>query len=302
MSRGNGLLQTSSGSHPGAFGVGEWGLLTGTALIWGSSYLWIELALRNLHPGVIGWGRITLGLGVLVLLPGDRPVIAPQDRGRMLLVGTGWFGLPMVTFPIAQGLGVASSVVGMLNGAMPLLTTLFASILLWRVPRPRHLVGLLVGFAGLVAIVAPEYAAGDSAALGVTLFLATMSVNALLVSVLVPLQQRYGSLGVLRHALRIAFLVTLPFGLFGLTRSTFALGSTLAMLPLGLLSTAVAFLLWSTLVGRVGASRGSLVSYLVPIVAMVLGVMILGERIEGVQLVGIVTVLAGAWLLSGGER
>ena len=301
MSGPRSLFATSEGSRPEAFGAAEWALLLGTATIWGSSYLWIELGLRGLHPGVVSVSRVLLGLGAIALIPRSRVPIDRGDRGRLWVLGLGWFGLPMITFPIAQDLGVATSVVGMLNGAMPLLTTFFASLLLRRVPRPRQLVGVAVGFAGLLAISAPELAGADATALGVALILGTMLVGSLLVSVLVPMQQRYGALPVLRRTLTIALVPTVPFAVYGLPRSTPDAVSVLAMLPLGLLSTGLAFVLWTTLVGRTGASRGSVVSYLVPVVAIILGVVVLGEQVATVALVGTGAVLLGAWAVSGQE-
>lgn len=297
-----GLFSTSEGSRPDAFGPVEWALLLGTATIWGSSYLWIELGLRGLHPGVISATRVLLGLLAISAVPRSRRPIDPSDRGRLWVLGVGWFGLPMLTFPIAQDLGVASSVVGMLNGAMPLLTTFFASVLLRRTPRPRQIFGVVIGFAGLLAISAPELAGADATALGVAIILGTMAVGSLLVSVLVPMQQRYGALPVLRRTLSIALVITVPFAAFGLPRSSVEPVSLLAMLPLGLLSTGLAFVLWTTLVGRTGASRGSVVSYLVPVVAIVLGVVVLAETVEPVALVGMGLVLLGAWAVSGREQ
>lgn len=296
------LFATSEGSRPEAFGPSEWLLLVGTATIWGSSYFWIELGLRGLHPGAVAMIRVALGLLAISLVPRARVPIARKDRGRMWLLGIGWFGLPMVTFPIAQGLGVASSVVGMLNGAMPLLTTFFASLLLRRAPGTRQVIGVLIGFAGLAAISAPQLAGADATAFGVALILGSMACVSLLANVLVPVQQRYGALPVLRRTLAIALLTTLPFGIPGLGRSSFDLLSLLAMLPLGLLSTGLAFVLWTTLIGRTGASRASVVSYLVPVVAIILGVAILSEPLAGIALAGTALVLLGAWVVSGRER
>lgn len=302
MSGRGGLFATSEGSRPERFGAGEWALLLGTALIWGSSYLWIELGLRALHPGVVSSLRVALGLLTISLLPGARIPLDPADRGRLWLLGLGWFGLPMITFPIAQDLGVASSVVGMLNGAMPLLTTAFAALLLGRSPRPRQIVGVCVGFLGLLLVSAPELAGADATAVGVLVILGTMAVGSLLVSVLVPLQQRYGALPVLRRTLTIALVATLPFAAYGLPRSSLDALSLAAMVPLGVMSTGLAFVLWTTLVGRTGASRGSIVSYLVPVVAVVLGVVVLGETVASIALMGAACILFGAWAVSGGER
>jgi drug/metabolite transporter (DMT)-like permease len=298
---GRGLFRTSEGSNAAAFGVAEWGLLLGVASIWGSSYFWIELGLRGLHPGVVAVARLSLGLVAILLVPASRRPIAREDRVRVVALGVGWITLPMVLFPFAQELGVASSLVGMLNGAMPLLATLFAALLLRRPPGRRQLSGVTLGLIGLSVIAVPRLVVVDSTSVGVLMILFSMSVNALFASVLVPLQQRYGALPVLRWAMSTALVIAAPFGVYGVTRSTPTVVSLLAMLPLGLLSTGLAFVMWATLVGRAGATRGSVVSYLVPVVAIVLGVGVLAEPISRFELLGMVLVLLGAWLISGRE-
>lgn len=299
--RGEGLFRTSEGSRADAFGAVEWSLMLGVATIWGSSYFWIDLALRGLHPGVVSVLRLVLGLAAILLVPASRKAVAREDRGRLVALGLGWVTLPMVLFPIAQSLGVASSLVGMLNGAMPLIATLFAALLLRRPPGRRQYVGVALGLVGLAAIAVPKVAGADATAFGVLLILGSMSINALFASVLVPLQQRYGALPVLRWAMSTALVVALPFGALGIGRSTPTLANVAPMLPLGILSTGLAFVMWATLVGRAGATRGSVVSYLVPVVAIVLGVGVLGEQVVGRELVGMALVLLGAWLITGRE-
>jgi drug/metabolite transporter (DMT)-like permease len=298
---GGGFFRTSEGSRSEAFGPLEWGLLLGVAAIWGSSYFWIELGLRGLHPGVVAVARLTLGLIAVLLVPASRRPIAREDRVRVVALGVGWITLPMVLFPFAQSLGVASSLVGMLNGAMPLIATLFAALLLRRPPGARQIAGVSLGLVGLAVIAGPRIMVADAASIGVLMILFSMSVNALFASVLVPLQQRYGALPVLRWAMSTALVIALPFGIHGSLRSAPTVGSLLAMLPLGILSTGLAFVMWATLVGRAGATRGSVVSYLVPVVAILLGVGVLGESIARSELIGMTLVLAGAWLISGRE-
>lgn len=298
VTSGSGLLATSEGSRSEPFGPSEWALLLGTAIIWGSSYLWIDIALQSLHPFVVASLRIVLGLAAISAVPRARVPIARQDQTRIVVLGIGWFGLPMVTFPIAQDLGVASSVVGMLNGAMPILTTLFASLLLRRRPTGIQVAGLTMGLGGLVLITLPEFAKADATALGVALILATMVSNSLFANMLVPMQQRYGALPVLRGTLTVAVVATAPLGLWGVTASSWSWSSIAAMIPLGLASTALAFVAWTTLIGRVGAARGSIVSYLVPVVAIVLGVAVLDEMVAPEVGLGMVMVLFGAWLVS----
>jgi drug/metabolite transporter (DMT)-like permease len=106
---------------------------------------------------------------------------------------------------------------------------------------------------------------------------------------------------VLLRAQGVALLLITPFGLAALPRSSFALGPALAMVPLGVLGTGLAFALMATLVGRVGGPRGSIAIYVVPVVAMVLGVVALGERIHPLALFGAALVLTGAAITSRRE-
>jgi drug/metabolite transporter (DMT)-like permease len=106
---------------------------------------------------------------------------------------------------------------------------------------------------------------------------------------------------VLFRAQLAALVVIAPFGLAAIPGSTFAWGPALAMLPLGVLGTGLAFVLMGTLVGRAGGPRGSIAIYFVPVVAIVLGVIALGETVHPLALLGTGLVLAGAWVTSRRE-
>ena len=122
------LLETGSGSRAEAFGVREWGLLASIALIWGSSFLFIDIGLEALAPGVIALSRVALGVAALSLVPAARRPIGPEDRVRVAFLGVIWAGLPLLLFPVAQQ-WIDSSVAGMLNGAVPLAGAAWAVVL-----------------------------------------------------------------------------------------------------------------------------------------------------------------------------
>jgi drug/metabolite transporter (DMT)-like permease len=291
------LLETGSGSRTEAFGVREWLLLAGVALIWGSSYLFIDIGLEALAPGVIAVVRVALGLAALSLVPAARRPIGREDLVRVAFLGVIWAGLPMILFPVAQQ-WIDSSVAGMLNGAVPLASAAWAVVLLRR-PLPRvHAVGLLIGFAGVLAISWPQLQGSRATTLGAGLVIGAVVLYGLAIDLAVPLQQRYGALPVLLRAQLAALVLLLPFGLWGLRSSSFAWPSVLAMVPLGVLGTGVAFVLMTTLVGRVGGPRGAVATYFIPVVAIVLGVVLLGERVAPAALAGTALVVAGAWLTS----
>jgi len=294
------LLETGSGSRTEAFGVREWGLLASIALIWGSSFLFIDVGLESLRPGVIAAARVALGVAALSLVPAARRPIGREDRVRVAFLGVIWAGLPLILFPVAQQ-WIDSSVAGMLNGAVPLAGAAWAVLLLRR-PLPRvQAVGLLVGFAGVLAISWPELQGSRATMLGTSLVVLAVLCYGLAVNLAVPLQQRHGALPVLLRAQLAALVLLLPFGLWGLRGSDFAWGPVLAMLPLGILGTGLAFVLMTNLVGRVGGPRGAVATYFIPVVAIVLGVVVLGERVAPAAIAGTALVVAGAWLTSRRE-
>jgi drug/metabolite transporter (DMT)-like permease len=192
-------------------------------------------------------------------------------------------------------------VAGMLNGAVPLFGAAWAVLLLRRPLARAQTLGLLVGFAGVLAISWPELEGSRATTLGAALVLVAVTCYGLAVNLAVPLQQRYGSLPVLLRAQLVALLLLLPFGLWSLPGSHLEWGPALAMLPLGILGTGLAFVLMTTLVGRVGGPRGAVATYFIPVVAIALGVVFLGERVAPAALLGTGLVLAGAWLTSRRE-
>lgn len=296
-----GLFSTSAGSFTEAFGPVEWGLLSLVALIWGSSFVLIDIGLSSFRPGVVAMSRVLLGAASLALFERARAPVAREDLPRVAFLGVVWIGLPMLLFPLAQQ-WIASSVAGMINGAVPLMAAGWSILLLRRLPGGPQLAGLVVGFLGMLAIAWPEVDGSRASALGVALVVLAVLLYGLAVNIAVPLQQQYGSLPVLLRAQLTALVIVVPYGLWSLPGSSWAWGSALAMLPLGILGTGLAYILMTTLVGRVGAPRGSIAIYFVPIVAILMGVGFLGERIELSALVGTALVLFGAWLTSRSEK
>lgn len=295
------MLTTSEGSTADAFGAREWGLLAGIAAIWGSSFLWMDIGLDSLQPGVIVMVRVLLGTAALSVFPRARKQIPRADLPRIAFLGLVWIAIPLSLIPIAQQ-WVDSSVAGMLNGAMPLTAAAWATLLLGRWPGRIQIVGLAVGFVGVVAISWPELTAARSTATGALLIIGAIVLYGLAANLAVPLQQRYGALPVLLRAQIAALLVVVPFGVAQLSGSEWSTGSVLAMLPLGVLSTGLALVMMANLVGRVGGTRGSVPIYLIPVVAVILGVAVRDESVAQVALVGTVLVLAGAWLTSRQDR
>jgi drug/metabolite transporter (DMT)-like permease len=161
------FLQSGAGTHIEAFGRAEWALLSAIAVIWGSSFLLIDVALEDFRPGVITAARVLLGAAALAVVPAARKRVRREDLPRIAFLGIIWMGLPLSLFPIAQQ-SIDSSVAGMLNGAMPLATAAWSTVLLRRLPGRFQVIGLIVGFGGIIAI-SWEQLQGSTASLQGTL-------------------------------------------------------------------------------------------------------------------------------------
>jgi drug/metabolite transporter (DMT)-like permease len=290
------VLSTSHGTHRGHFGPAEWALFLGIALIWGSSFVLIEVGLEAFTPAFVTWLRVAGGAATLFLIPRARTAVAREDLPRILLLSVSWVAIPFSLFPIAQQ-WITSATTGMLNGLMPLAATAITALLLRERPTGVQLTGLVLGFLGGVAIAAPSMGEGASEARGVLLVAGATLLYGFSISIATPLQQRYGSLPVMARMLGFAALWTAPLGIAGFP-TAWPFGPTIATVVLGAVNTGIAYLVMGTLIARVGSTRGSFAIYLIPAVAVVLGVVFLGEAVSAWALFGVVLVIGGASLAS----
>jgi drug/metabolite transporter (DMT)-like permease len=243
---------------------------------------------------------VAAGAATLWLFPAARTPIEREDRARLLVMAILWVAIPFTLFPLAEQ-HVASAIAGMINGGLPILAAIVGSLMLRRPPSRPHLVGLVIGAAGVAAIAISAAGGGSSEAIGVAMLLGAVGCYSIAINIAAPLQQRYGSLPVMARMLAIATVLTTPFGVASLGDSRFAPGSFVAVLVLGAVGTGIAFALMGRLVGRVGSTRASFATYLIPVVALVLGVVIRHETVNAVGIVGIVAVIAGAVMASRPE-
>lgn len=295
------ILTTSHGTNRDAFSVTDWTLFLGLALIWGSSFLFMAIGLDAFHPGLVTWLRVGFGALTISLFPQARRIrVDHEDLPRLRLLGLIWAAIPFTIFPIAQQ-WIDSAVAGMLNGATPMFTALLATILLRTLPGKLQIVGLVVGFAGIVAIALPSMGAGTTATIGIALVLVATVCYAIALNMVIPVAQKYGSLPVMAHVLGIATLLVTPFGIFGLTQSSFAWPSLIATLAVGVLGTGIAFYMMGVLVGSVGATRAAFQTYVIPVVALTLGVIFRDEVVAPLAIAGVGLVIAGALLASRRE-
>jgi drug/metabolite transporter (DMT)-like permease len=264
------------------------------ALMWGSSFLLIAVSGDHFAPALVALLRVAFGAGTLALLPGARRPVARSAWPAIIALGAVWMAGPFVLVALAER-SIASALAGMLNGAAPLFTALVAALWTRRAPKGYQVVGLLVGFAGVVVICVPTLGSGHSGALGITLVLSATLLYGVAFNLVGALQRAHGALPVIWRAQLVALVLLLVPGAAGAIRSQFAWSSIAAAAALGVFGTALAYVAFTSLAGRVGATRASLTTYLLPAVAIVLGALFRNDHLPAVSLGGIVLVLLGAY-------
>ena len=295
------IITTSHGTNREAFKATDWGLFFALGGIWGASFLFIAIGLDAFHPGLVTLLRVGFGAITIALVPKARQSKIPRsDFKKVGTLGLIWVAIPITLFPIAQQ-WIDSAVAGMLNGATPIFTAVVAAILLKHLPRAVQISGLIVGFIGMLAIALPSAGTGSTAAIGVALVLLATVCYAFSLNIVAPLQQAHGALPVIARALWIATIMVAPYGIYGLTQSEFAWSSLLATLAVGVFGTGLAFVMMGTLTGRVGATRSSFITYLIPVAALALGVVFRDEIVAPIAVVGVAMVIVGAMLASRKE-
>jgi drug/metabolite transporter (DMT)-like permease len=283
------------------FGTVEWMLLAAVAAMWGSSFLFIDIGVDDLSPELVAFLRLAFGVATLTMIPGVRRAVPRSEWPAIALLGVVWMAVPFTLFPVAQQ-WIDSSLAGMLNAAAPLFTAAIAA-LAWRLaPGRRQHVGLLIGFLGVVVVSWPSLGAAHATALGAGLVLVATFLYGFAFNLAAPLEERHGALPVIWRAEIVAVVLLAPMGLASIPDSSFAWSSLLAVAALGCLGTAVAFVAFTMLVGRVGATRASITVYFLPPVAIVLGALVRDEQVAAASVLGTGLVVAGAYLASRRER
>ncbi len=295
------LLVAGPSTEDDPFGVVGWGLFVSLSCIWGASFLLIAMGLEALPPGVVTFARVGLGALFLALLPRERVRFEAGDQARLVVMSILWVAVPFTLFPIAEQ-HINSAVTGLLNGATPIVAAAIAAVFLGRPPHRLQTVGIAVGFLGIVLISVPSLSEGTSEAASVLMVLFATVCYGISINIAPALQHRYGSVNVMARMLALATIWTAPWGLWALDKVRFAWTPWLATAVLGIVGTGLAFAMMASMVRRVGATRASLIAYLLPVVALVLGVAVNGDRVTPGALVGVVLILIGAALASRAKR
>lgn len=281
----------------------DWVLLAVPGLIWGASFLFIAEGLRSVGPNGVTFLRIFVGFATLSLFPSARRPVIRADWIGIAAVAVLWMAFPLSMFPFAEQ-RVSSAITGMLNGANPLFTAIVAAVIAGSVPARRVLTGIAVGMAGTILMALPAIGDGRSSAAGVGMILVALVSYGFALNIARPLQQRNGALPVIWRAQAIALVLTAPLGLPDVIGAHWKLGPVLSLLALGALGTGVAFAVMAVAAGKLGATRASGTTFLIPVVALVLGVLVRHEHVTLLAVLGSIACVGGAWFMrrSGGSK
>ena len=305
----------------------SWAMFLTLAVIWGSSFMWITVALEDGVPPmtIVAWRALAACILLVAVLAyrGGRLPLTLNLWKRMFVLGATNMVIPMALISWGQQF-IPSGMASILNAMVPLFTIVLAAVAL----ADEHITaaklgGLAVGFVGVIVLASPNLsaAAGDEdaaaavagmlAVAGAGFFYALASVYVRRRITGMPIvEQPDGSvraplpveiaLGTTATALLMITLLAVLFerpdgGVISVPQTV---GSWVGVVWLGALGTGVAYLLFYRLIARWGATRTTLVTYVIPIVAIVVGYVVLGERLRPVELVGAALIIGGVVLVN----
>jgi drug/metabolite transporter (DMT)-like permease len=277
-------------------------MLIALSLIWGASFMFIRVADRSFDPWALVFFRVLLGAAVLVPVAlsslGRRSFGQARAAWRWLVVvGLVNTAVPFMLFAWAET-RIDSSEAAILQAAMPIFTVLIAIRFLQEQVSGMRWLGILLGFAGVALLVGSPGQGGTLAALAVVLAAFCYAVGSTISSRFLggtePLVTAAGTTVV-------ATVAVAPLGLLHLPASVPGWKESWSVITLGVLGTGLAYMLLFALIRSAGPSRTSLVTYLIPGIAVVYGAVLLGEPLRTISLAGLVLILGGVALAGRGR-
>jgi drug/metabolite transporter (DMT)-like permease len=279
-----------------------WLLFALSSIIWGVPYLFIKVALdAGVPPAFLAWARVALGAALLLPLALRRGALRDlRGRGGAIAAYTACeIAVPFVLIAIAERY-ITSSLTAILIAAMPLLVALLSL----RVSPADHptglqLFGLVIGLGGVVALLGVEVAGRPDELLGAALVLVATLGYATAPIIVDRRLADLDPLGPVAASLCLATLVLLPAAVARPPVATLSLAAIGSLAVLGLVCTALGLVVFFRLIAEAGPIRASVITYVNPVVAVVLGVLVLHERLGTMSIVGLLLILGGSWLSTG---
>ena len=279
------------------------GQLVLVAVLWGGVFLLVKYALVGFSAVEVAFFQAAigaLGLFVIVRFEGGEARSKLNDilrrPGPALLLGALAIAVPFMLIALGE-LTVPSGLAGVLASTTPIFVALFSPVLGYntRINR-RQGAGLIVGLIGVALVVGAHFVGSLGQLLGALAVLGAAASGGLS-SFVVALQ--YKDKGIPASttsffSLSVGALLTLPVALITAPHELPGTRAVLAVIVLGLLCTALAFMLYYSLIDQIGEERASLATYLTPVFALFYGVLLLGESLTVAAVIGLVLIIVGA--------
>jgi len=252
-----------------------WALFVALGIIWGMPYLLIRIAVESLDPLVVAFGRTLIGALLLLPLALRRKALAPAFRHWPALLA---FTLVEISGPwLLIGHAetrINSSTTGLLIAMVPMMSAVLAAWLGHERIESRRIAGLAIGFAGVAALVGLDVRVSDWLAV---IALAIACLGYAVGPIIINRKLReVPAIGVITGSLLLATLLYAPFAAF-LAPEHVAAAAIGSVFGLGILCTAIAFVIFFALIAEAGPARATVIAYVNPLVAILLGVLFLGE-------------------------
>ncbi len=281
-----------------------WILFASVSVIWGVPYLFIKIALDDgASPLLVAWGRVAIGAALLLPIAWKLGYLdGLRSKARPLVAfSIAECGLPWWLIPLGEQ-HVSSSLAAILIAALPLVTALIA----FRIDhtervRGLRLVGLFVGLGGVVLLLGIDVGGQSNELLGALAILGATLCYATGLFIVKRHFSDVNPIGAVAVALAISTVMLAPAGLSSIPGSEVSGGAIASIVVLGAVCSALALILFFNLIADVGATRASVITYVNPAVAVLLGVAILGESLGAAAVAGMLLILAGSWLSTGGR-
>jgi drug/metabolite transporter (DMT)-like permease len=277
-------------------------LFAAMCVIWGIPYLLIRIAVRDLSPAVLVLGRTTIAALLLLPLAARRDELRPLVRhwAPLLAFAAIEIAIPWVLLGAAEQ-EISSSLTALLIAGVPLVATVIALTTGTRErPGAASLAGLLVGMAGVAAIVGVNLEGAGA------LPMAEVAVVAVCYAVGPAILQRWlahlPAMGVIAASLAVTAVVYLPIAAFSLPAETPSPEVIASVVGLAVVCTAIAFVCFFALIAEIGPVRATVITYVNPAVAAVLGILVLDEHFTVGMGIGFALVLAGSFLATRAPR
>lgn len=278
-------------------------LFAAASLAWGVPYLFAALALEDFSVVFMVWARAVLGAAVLLPLAHRRGLLSPL-RGRLrALVVLATLDLAAPTLLVTAGIArLPSSLAGTLMASVPIMVALLALRLdpSERV-RGLRLVGLGVGILGVGLLLGVEAGSDADALIGGMLVLAAAATYAGGALFYKREFSREPGLGVLAVALSACAVMTTVPALLSLPSAAPSARGVVSLAALSVGCTAGGYLAFYALISRIGSGRAAVITYVAPAIAVLGGVLVLGEPLTAGIVAGLLLVLTGSWLATGGR-